>query len=150
MLSYASTRSSRASLKSSMSNRLISRSNGTMFGHPFFRSSRTTASRAPFQGGPSKRAISARKVRLPRRHGPGERSARAAVSDNWSGHRVADLHAPAAGDRRRDDPAPGAGRRHSHPDRHPYVSSHWHHGLPEERRHARKGGDDRQPRLDPH
>src|SRR3954452_22356122 len=50
----------------------------------------------------------------------------------------------------RDDPAVDAGGGHSHAERQSYVPGHRHHGLPEERRHARESRDDRQSRLNPH
>src|SRR3954466_7579198 len=43
-----------------------------------------------------------------------------------------------------------AGGGHSDENRQSHLPSHRDHGLPEEWRHARKGGNDRQPRLNPH
>ena len=62
----------------------------------------------------------------------------------------ADDDAPAPGERLRDDPPARRGGRHRDEDRQPHVSGDRDHGLPQERRHAREGRRDGEPRLDAH
>lgn len=63
---------------------------------------------------------------------------------------VAERHAAAAGQCLRNGPAPCRGCRDCHENRQPYVPGDGHHGLPEERRHARERRGDGQSRVNAH
>ena len=64
--------------------------------------------------------------------------------------RPAHRQSPAPGERLCDDPAPRAGGRDHDQDRQPHVSRDGRHRLPQERRNARKGGADGEPRQHAH
>ena len=62
----------------------------------------------------------------------------------------AHAHRAAAGERLCDDPPASGGGRHRNQARQPQLPRDRHHGVSQERRHARKGRRDGEPRLDAH
>jgi integrase len=77
-------------------------------------------------------------------------SKRASIPHDRARHPQAHAHGAAAGECLCDDPLTGRGGRDRYQTRQSQLPGDGHHGLSQERRHARKGGGNGEPRVDPH